>query len=222
MSKFLIATALAVLSFSHVTIAAPRLGEPELWIIDGQCAHGYGRIDRLLAFLYKFDGNLPPIKETKIKHLRNLMRDFSDIKKSEEAQNTAFKELYFDADYYQLVLEDKSKALIKDLESIKKDSMNDRETALETRNTIAYTRLRNFLRVKDSIHDFFATLEESLQRLDSLNAEHRLTRSLDPNTTDRAFQIARGKLALNDVIDCNLGYLEHERFNRARGTTDRK
>ena len=45
--------------------------------VDEQCARAHSRVDALLQFLYKFEGNLQPIKDSKIKSLKlQSMREF--------------------------------------------------------------------------------------------------------------------------------------------------
>ncbi len=66
---------------------------------DEQCARAHSRVDALLQFFYKFEGNLQPIKDSKIKSLKYQIEQFSNINNSLVDRKKVFDELQSDADY---------------------------------------------------------------------------------------------------------------------------
>ena len=115
MKKYFIASIFLTLS----TVVA---ADSKLKYIEDNCVRAYSRTDALLQFFYKFDGNLPNIKETKLKNIKFLISQFKDSSSSNTVRRQAFNELYNDPDYYQYLIQEKSSNVIKELEEFKSKS----------------------------------------------------------------------------------------------------
>ena len=216
MKKYFITLIFSVLS----TIAA---ADSKLKYIEDDCSRAYLRADALIQFLYKFDGNLPNIKETKIKNIKFLISQFKDFSGSDAVRRKAFGELYNDPDYYQFLIQEKSSNLIKDLEEFKSKS-----SPVKDKNLIyalpkvpsfgdyqnPYLKIKKLVRIQNSVRDFFDELESSQTKLEQLNQQHRLSKSLDNDPQSLGFIIALNKNSMIGVIECNLSYLEAERISK--------
>jgi hypothetical protein len=216
MKKYFIALIFSVLS----TIAA---ADSKLKYIEDACSRAYLRADALIQFLYKFDGNLPDIKETKIKNIKFLISQFKDFGGSDVVRRKAFGELYNDPDYYQFLIQEKSSNLIKELEEFKSKSSPAKDKNLiyalpkvpsfgDYQNP--YLKIKKLVRIQNSVRDFFDELESSQTKLEQLNQQHRLSKSLDNDPQSLGFIIALNKNSMIEVIECNLSYLEAERTSK--------
>jgi hypothetical protein len=195
----------------------------KLKYIEDSCVRAYERADALLQFLYKFDGNLPSIKETKIKSLQFSIAQFKDYRSSKELRRKAFGELFNDPDYYQFLIQEKSSNLIKELEQFKSNSSpaKDKNLIYQLPNVSSfgdyqnpYLKVMKLVRIQNNVRDFFDELESSKTKLEELNQEHRLRKSLDNDPQNLAFLIGFNKLAMIEVINCNLFYLEAQRTSK--------
>jgi hypothetical protein len=216
MKKYFIA-----LIFSFMTTSV--IADNKLKLIDDNCVRAYARADALLQFLYKFDGNLPSIKETKIKSLNFSIAQFKDYKSSKEIRRKAFGELFNDPDYYQLLIQEKSSNLIKELEEFKsKSSPTKDKNLIYTLPNVSsfgdyqnpYLKIKKLVGIQNNVRDFFDELESSKIRLEELNQQHRLRKSLDNDPQSLAFTIVFNKTSMTEVIECNLSYLEAERTSK--------
>lgn len=189
--------------------------------IEDDCVRAYAMADALLQFLYKFDGNLPSIKETKIKSLKFSIAQFKDYKSSKEIRRKAYGELFNDPDYYQYLIQEKSSNLIKELEEFRSNSspVKDRNLIYALPNVPSvgdyqnpYLKIKKLLSIQNGVRDFFDELEGSKAKLEELNQYHRLKKSLDNDAQSLAFKIAFSKISMSEVIECNLSYLEAERI----------
>ena len=213
MKKIIIAAIFSILSTAFAA-------DNKLKYIDESCDRAYERADSLLQFLYKFDGNLPSIKETKIKSLKFSIAQFEDYKSSKEVRRKAFGELFNDPDYYQFLIQEKSSNLIKELEEFKSKSSpsKDKNLIYKLPNVPSfgdyqnpYLKVMKLVRIQNNVRDFFDELESSKTKLEELNQQHRLSKSLDNDPQNLAFLIGINKSSINEVIGCNLSYLEAER-----------
>ena len=216
MKKLIIALSLSILT----TVVA---ADSKLKYIDDNCVRAYARADALLQFLYKFDGNLPSIKETKIKSLKFLIGKFKDYKSSKEVRRKAFGELFNDPDYYQFLIQEKSTNLIKEIEEFKSNSSptKDKNLIYSLPNVSSfgdyqnpYLKVMKVVRIQNNVRDFFDELESSKTKLEELNQQHRLSKSLDNDPQNLAFIIGFNKSSMIEVIDCNVSYLEAERTSK--------
>ena len=213
MKKFFI-----VLIFSMVSTFVAA--DTKLKYIESNCINGYERVEILLQFLYKFDGNLPTIKDTKIKNIQFLLSQFTDYKNSITVRRQAFSELYNDPDYYQFLIQDKSSNLIKELEEFKsKSSPNKDKNLIQALPKVSsfgdyenpYLKIRKLVKIQNNVRDFFEELESSKTKLEALKEDHRLSKSLDTNPQRLAFEIGMNKTSMIQVIECNLEHLEAKR-----------
>ena len=190
---------------------------------DDQCARAHLRVDALLQFLYKFEGNLQPIKESKIKSLKYQIEQFSDINNSLAQRKKLFGELQSDADYYQFLLQEKSFSLIKDIEELKEKSSPTKDKNLilslpkgssfgDYQNP--YLKIKKWLRIQSDTRDFFEELENSRLRLEQLKEDHRLNKSLNYDAYNLGFIITINKTAIENLISCNLSLFEAARISK--------
>lgn len=202
------------------TVAA---ADSKMKYIDDSCVSAYASVDELLQFLYKLDGNLPSIKETKIKSLKFSIAQFRDYKSSKEVRRNAFGELFNDPDYYQFLIQEKSSNLIKDIEEFKSNSSptKDKKLIYSLPNVSSfgdyqnpYLKVMKLVRIQNNVRDFFDELESSKTKLEELNQQHRLSKSLENDPQSLAFIIGMNKSSINEVIYCNLSYLEAERTSK--------
>lgn len=216
MNKFL-----TVLMFSIAT--STYAADNRLKTIEENCVRAYERVDALLPFFYKFDGNLPAIKDSKVKSIKHLIAEFRDYKSTITTRRKAFNELYNDADYYQFLLQEKSASLIKELEKfkVKANPIADKNLIFSLPKVPPfgdyenpYLKIKKMIRIQNDLRDFFDELENSRMRLEQLNQQHRLNKSLDDDAQKLGFIIAFSKTAMTEVIECNLEYLEAERLSK--------
>jgi len=216
MKNYLIFLIFSVLS----TVVA---ADSKLKYIEDDCVRAYLRADALIQFFYKFDGNLPNIKETKIKNIKFLISQFEDFSVSDAVRRKAFGELYNDPDYYQFLIQEKSSNLIKELEEFKSKSSPAKDKNLiyalpkvpsfgDYQNP--YLKIKKLVRIQNSVRDFFDELDSSKTKLEDLNQQHRLSKSLDNDPQSLGFIIALNKNSMTEVINCNLSYLEAERTSK--------
>jgi hypothetical protein len=196
------------------------VADTKLKYIENNCINAYERVEILLQFLYKFDGNLPTIKETKIKNIQFLLSQFSDYKNSMAVRRQAFEELFNDPDYYQFLIQDKSSNLIKELEEFKSKSNPTKDKNLiQALPKISnsgiyenpYLKIRKLVKIQNNVRDFFEELESSKTKLEALKEDHRLSKSLDSNPQRLGFEIGMNKTSIIQVIECNLEHLEAKR-----------
>lgn len=190
---------------------------------DEDCVRAYSRVDALLQFFYKFEGNLQSMKDSKVKSVKSLIEQYRDSKNSLAVRRQAFLELYSDADYYQFLLQEKSSNLIKEIEELKANSSpsKDKKLILSLPNVSSfgdyqnpYLKLQKMEKIQSGVRDFFEELENSKMRLEQLNQEQRLSKSLNYDAQQLGFIIAFSKGAIADVINCNLGLLETARVSK--------
>jgi hypothetical protein len=216
---------LAVLLVSIMTAAsaAESIATNKFESAEKQCIDAHLRVDALLQFLYKFEGNLPPLKPSKEKNLKFLISKFKDFSLSKSARQAAFTELFNDADYYQLELQEKSLQLIKGLEELKQKSSPsiDRSMIVALPKVSGfgdyenpYSKLRQFTRLQNDIRDFFETLDSSKNKLEQLNQLKILSKSLDNDAYSLSFKVAMHKGSLINLIECNLSYMEAARISK--------
>jgi hypothetical protein len=217
MKSYFIALIFSILS--TVVSADTRLKN-----IYDECVIAYKTTDSLLQFLYKFDGNLPNIKSTKLKHLEFLISNFNDGEASTSSRKKAFDELFNDPDYYQFRMQEKSSKLIKELEELKSKSSpeKDRDLIFSLPKIFGfatyqnpYKKIEKLVQIQYDVGDFFEELENGKVKLEQLNQIDRLKKSLDNNPQSLAFTIGLyKKLSITRIISCNLDYLEAERLSR--------
>jgi hypothetical protein len=208
-----------VFSLIPVTFAAAK----NLKDIEAQCVRAYERVDAILPFFYKFEGNLPPIKDSKIKSIKHFISEFENFKISAEGRKRAFAELFEDADYHQYLLQEKSVNLIKELEQFRSKS-----SPVADKNLIfalpklspfgdyenPYSKILKLVRIQNEVRNFFDELENASMRLEQLNQLHRLNKSLDADAQRLGFTIPFIKNSMTSIIQCNLDYLEAERLSK--------
>ena len=216
MKKYFLALIFSVVS----TVVS---ADSKLKYIEDECGRAYLGTDALIQFLYKFDGNLPSIKETKIKNIKFLISQFSDFSISDAVRRKAFGELYNDPDYYQFIIQEKSSNLIKELEEFKSKSSPAKDKNLiymlpkvpsfgDYQNP--YLKIQKLVRIQNSVRDFFDELESSKTKLEELNMQHRLSKSLESDPQILAFTIGIIKNSMTDVVECNLSLLEAKRTSK--------
>jgi hypothetical protein len=98
---------------------------------DNYCKREYKYVsDGFLQSLYRFEGNLPKISDSKIKRLQFVFEEWSDFKNDKEFRSMRWStEMYPDPDYWQWKLQVQTKELIKDIENTL-DWPQDREELL--------------------------------------------------------------------------------------------
>jgi hypothetical protein len=216
MKYFLIALGLI---FASPTFSA----DDRFKYVDEQCARAHSRVDALLQFLYKFEGNLQPIKDSKIKSLKYQIEQFSNINNSLADRKKVFDELQSDADYYQFQLQEKSLSLIKDIEELKEKSspIKDKNLILSLPKVSSfgdyqnpYLKIKKWVKIQSDTRNFFEELENSKLRLEQLKQEHRLTKSLNYDAYNLGFIIALNKAAIDNLINCNLALFEAARISK--------
>ena len=188
---------------------------------DQHCVRAYSRVDELLQFLYKFEGNLQPLKVSKTKSLKSIIEQYRDSKNSIAVRKQAFSELYNDADYYQFLMQEKSLDLIKEIEELKARASptKDKILILSLPNVSSfgdyqnpYLKIQKLTRIHSSVRDFFEELENSKLRLEQMKEDHRFNKSLNYDAQNLGFIIAFSKGTIADVIYCNLALLEAARI----------
>jgi hypothetical protein len=210
---------LLVLFFTSAAFAA----DSKLKFIDDNCNRAYKKVEALQQFFYKFDGNLPPIKDSKIKSIQFLLSQFRDFKSSTATRKKAFGELYNDPDYYQYLLQVRSTKLIKELEELNSKSSQEKDKSLifslpnvpsfgDYENP--YLKLKKLVSIQNNVRDFFDELENVRVRLEQLGQQHRLKKSLEDDPQSLGAIIAFSKISVIGVIECNLEYLEAERISK--------
>jgi hypothetical protein len=131
--------------------------------------------------------------------------------------------LYNDPDYYQYLIQEKSSNVIKELEEFKSKSSpaKDKSLVYTLPNVSSfgdyqnpYLKIKKLVRIQNNVRDFFDELESSKIKLEELNQQHRLKKSLENDPQSLAFIIALNKTSLTDIIECNLSYLEAERTSK--------
>jgi hypothetical protein len=191
--------------------------------IDENCINAYQRVSALQQFFYKFEGNLPTLKDSKIKNLKFLISQYEDYKIPMAVKKKAFSDLYNDPDYYQYLLQEKSSNLIKELEELysKSSPIKDKNLIYSLPKVSSFfdyqnpfLKIKKLVKIQNNVRDFFDELENSRLRLEQLNELNRLEKSLDKNPRNLGEIIAISKVALTGVIDCNLDYLEAERISK--------
>jgi hypothetical protein len=212
-----------LLFFVFLTTSLANADENRFQYVERSCVRAYSQVDILLQFLYKFEGNLPDIKESKIKSLKFLIERFRNFENPTAVQKQAFGELFNDADYYQLQLQERSLNLIKELEELKNNSspIKDKDLILSLPKSAPfgdyqnpYFKIKKFVRIQNQVRDFFDELETSKNRLEQLNQQHRLDKAMDYNNYDLGFIPSISKAAIGRVIECNLDYLEAKRISK--------
>lgn len=216
MKKYFTALIFSILS----TVVA---ADSNLKYIDENCKRAYSTFEELLQFFYKFEGNLPEIKESKIKSLKFLDSRWKDESISISLRMQTFKELWEDSDYHQLQLQEASYKLIKELEEIKKNSnpVKDKNLIYSLPNVSSfgdyqnpYKKLKEFTRIQNNVRDFFEELEKRKSKIEMLGQQERLNKSLDNNAQNFAYRVAFYKKTIPSIIDCNLEYLEAKRTSK--------
>lgn len=196
------------------------VADTKLKYIENNCINAYEGVEILLQFLYKFDGNLPTIKETKIKNIQFLLSQFSDYTNSMVVRRQAFGELFNDPDYYQFLIQDKSFNLIKELEELKlKSNPTKDKNLIQALPKVSssgvyenpYLKIRKLVKIQNNVRDFFEELESSKTKLEALKEDQRLSKSLDSNPQRLGFEIGMNKTSIIQVIECNLEHLEAKR-----------
>lgn len=187
---------------------------------DDHCARAHSRVDALLQFFYKFEGNLQPIKDSKIKSLKHQIEQFKDSNNSLATRRQAFDELQNDADYHQFLLQEKSFNLIKDIEELKEKSspIKDKNLILSLSKASSfgdyqnpYLKIKKWVGIQSNVRNFFEELESSRLRLEQLKQEQRLSKSLNYEAQNLGYIVAFNKVAIEDLINCNLALLEAAR-----------
>ena len=112
-------------------MAVTNSNENKLIRIEENCVNAYERVDELIQFLNKFDGNLPNIKSTKVNSLKYLIAQFEDYKIHDSVRRKAFDELYNDPDYYQYLIQEKSSKITMQLQIFR-----ERSSPIKDRNLI--------------------------------------------------------------------------------------
>jgi hypothetical protein len=208
-----------ILFFTSAAYAA----DSKLKYIDEHCIRAYKRVEALQQFFYKFDGNLPAIKDSKIKSIQFLLSQFRDFQSSMATRKKAYGDLYNDPDYYQYLLQEKSTNLIKALEELnsKSSPAKDKNLIFSLPNVPSfgdyqnpYLKIKKLVRIQNDVRDFFDELENSRIRLDQLGQQHRLNKSLENDPQSLGLIIGFSKSSIIDVIECNLEYLEAERISK--------
>jgi len=184
------------------------------------CKRAHSRVDALLQFLYKFEGNLPAVKPAKEKRLKYLISQFENSQLSEAVRRSAFIEYYYDHDYLQLSLQEKSLKLIKDLEELKAKSNPeiDKKLILDLPKvtghgtyTNPYFKILKFTDLQNDVRNFFEELENTKTKLEQLKADDRLEKSLGYDHYQYGLLILLHKGAMTKLIKCNLDYFETNR-----------
>jgi hypothetical protein len=130
--------------------------------------------------------------------------------------------LYNDPDYYQVLLQEKSLSLIKDMEELKENSSpaKDKRLVLSLPKVPSYgdyknpyLKIKKFVRIQNDVRDFFDELDNGRNRLEQLD-QQRLGKSLENDPKILGFTIAVAKKSITQIIDCNLEYLEAERISK--------
>lgn len=189
--------------------------------IEESCIRAYDELEELQQFLYKFDGNLPEIKDSKIKNIKFTRSQLINYKISNTERKKAFSDLYNDPDYYQYKLQEQSADLIKELEKYNSESspIKDKNLIFSLPNVSSigdyqnpYLKIRKLLEIQGKILSFFDDLEDGSSRLEQLNQQHRLEKSLENDPVELYARKYKFKLdTVSNVIGCNLDYLEAER-----------
>jgi hypothetical protein len=215
-----------VLPHSHGSVSIAD--HIDLKILHKQCTFAYKDSEKTLTFLYQFNGNLPPIKETKIKYLRSRILETKDRSITAEVTKRTWRELYADGDYIQLKLDDDSKRLIDRLEWLKKNFSpeKDREVILAHPGKDVdmkyqnlddpYYRLKLLLVLQSDLSKLIDEIESAKESFLVQKQEHRLENSVPKSTEDWFWTRHLAKNALNDIIKCNLNYLSYARLIREK------
>ena len=178
----------------------------------------------LLQILYRIDGNLPQISDSKQKRLEFVVREWANVapQNVEYRKNLWRTEMYPDADYWQWILQEKLRPLISKLESLNWDQasgvlLNHLEL-LRGKNyysTLGQERASNlisgYLEIYANSLDVFIQLQETDRQFDRLKQSQRLNRSLMENPIERAEYLGRigtiGPGYVKLMINCNLRFL---------------
>ena len=191
-----------------------------LFNIKKECEFSYHRIQSLKDFLYKFDGNLTPIGEDKIKYIKRKKITWQDRKLPENVRSSAFKDIFYDPDNIQWTIQSEAKDLIKainNFESLEntsgKDEINfnyliqlDKTKKVELR--AAYQRLAKALEIINGTYVFISNLEEAVQRAETIQREDIFARALPlSDRVQYGFELAFFRGSASDLLGCWINQL---------------
>jgi len=193
---------------------------------ESYCQEEHLGLDKFLQFLYKIDGNLPPINDSKVKSIRYLTKEFHNHENNEKERNRFFQELFPDPDYYQLKLQDDIKELISMLEKLEKswpkDQLNLKTYLDKLRGKEYYDTndQRFFLGSLDLIFKsydksiaLFRQIDDTNEAFKRLNALSRLNKTGLPfnDSSDQYKEYYSSKLMFPQSLEymhtCHVSYL---------------
>jgi hypothetical protein len=207
-------------------VLASAMFNPEMAAASGEfylertCQSNDERMRSLLQYLYKIDGNLRELNESKVKRIKFLE---SNLRKTRDrAQySISFRELYNDPDWYQYKIQSEARGLISKVEEAAKTrSWNDFKARVEEQlsdigtNSINYKIsssatgvMQSYIRLGQEIRGFFKTLEDSEQRLSELGEWSRLSRSLEESKETRTVISGLFLLDPDNILNCQVEYI---------------
>ena len=212
-----------IIVFSLFLTSAALAADDKFKYADRNCEQAYSRVDALIQFFYKFEGNLPTLKDSKVKSLSSLIKQYKDNNNSRAVRRQVFNELYNDADYYQFLLQQKSLNVINAIEELKANSnpIKDKNLILSLPNAASFgdyknpfLKLQKMVSIQSDVRDFFDELDGGRLRMEQLNQENRLSKSLNYDAEQLGFTIAFSKGSVAAVISCNLELMEVARISK--------
>ena len=219
------------------TKSTPRVGSEE-WKLkverDDYCKSKYEEFSEdTLQALYRFDGNLPKISDSKIKRLQFVENEWRDYKNSKAYRYKLFEEeMYPDPDYWQWKIQVKTKKLIARIENTLKwpedrdallsylfhtrvKTSSDFEKPFAYANTQRRLELNQFYEKVDLIYEaaqWASELENIEDQLSRLGVGDRLDKALgvEPKIS-RGERIAKLSVevppAMKWIIRCQIEFL---------------
>lgn len=185
---------------------------------DEQCTRDYKQIDDFLQYLYRVDGNLKELNQSKVKRIEHLETVFKDYKASKPQRSAAFNELYTDPDWYVYKLQKNTQKLIGQLEALKKDYSWPAFKRLATQQAdrqitafaVAPSATRSMEVTVELIYtaaDFFSERTEIKDRLEVLGASSRLSRAFSADPQQDSFEARLNFYFLSRLMGCQTDFL---------------
>lgn len=191
---------------------------------DNFCKKDYDKVKNyLLQHLYKLDGNLPAISDSKRKRLGFVINEWKNENRDKQYRsNLWLTEMYPDADYWQITLENEVKPLIKLLEAINWE--RDRDELTNYLNLLRGKRyystreqenapnlISHYIVLTKKVDETLRQVIDTDTQLRRLSQSNRLDKALGSDPLARTLLTMEFSLRYRDemryLVDCQLRFL---------------